>query len=293
LHAPGFLPSFGSGDPAACGEGMPGMPFSHLARYEPRCVVYTCMFGYGEQFNDFAYEPDPRISFVCFTDDPDLRSNFWEIRRMGTEMLDPVRAAKRIKALPHVFLREFDWSLYIDNTVRLKQHPRELFETYLAAAGSPLVAFRHPERACVYDEAEAVIALGFDDPDRVRKQMAFYRHLGYPERAGLAKGTFLLRRHHDPRLVKVMSRWHQQVLVHSLRDQLSLNPVMWFDAFQIGYLDRDFHDYELLDWPVLKDNLRVPRDFDDVRYRELHPNLDMNCRKHYLLHGAAEGRPYK
>jgi hypothetical protein len=260
---------------------------------EPRCVVYTCMFGFGEHFNDFEYERDPRIAFVCFTDDPDLRSDFWEIRVIGTEMLDAPRAAKRIKAMPDRFLWQYDWSLYIDNTVRLKTQPRELFDRYLATAVSPLVCFRHPWRRCVYDEAEAVIESQLDDPERVRKQMAFYRHMGYPEQAGLAKGAFLLRRHHDRRLVKVMQRWHQQVLRHSLRDQLSLNPVAWFERFEIGYLDLDFLEYELLEWPLIKDDLRVPRDFDDVRYRELHPDIDMNCRKHYLLHGAAEGRPYK
>ena len=275
------------------------MPDVHMAErltrlgLGPRRVVYTCMFGFSEQFNDFAYEPDPHIAFICFTDDPDLRSDFWEVRQIGAEMLDPPRASKRVKALPHHFLPEYDWSLYVDNTVRLKRQPRDLFESYLAGAFSPLVCFRHPWRNCIYDEADAVIEYQFDDPERVRKQMNFYRHLGYPEQAGLAKSTFLLRRHHDPRLMQVMERWHQQVLRHSLRDQLSLNPVAWFDQFDIGYLELEFLDHDLLDWPVYKDGFRVPRDFDDERYRELHPGLDMNCRKHYLLHGAAAGLPYK
>ena len=210
------------------------------------------MFGYSEAFNDFAYERDERIDYICFTDDPDLRSDNWQITLRSCEMLDAARAAKRIKALPHRFLPEYDWSLYIDNTVRLKRSPRELFEQYLAPAESPLVCFRHPWRDCVYDEAEAVIEYGYDDPDRVRRQMAFYRHLGYPAKAGLAKNTLLLRRHRDPVLAPVMERWHQQVLFHSLRDQLSLNPVAWFDRFTIGYLAHDFLDFELLDWPWWK-----------------------------------------
>jgi hypothetical protein len=235
--------------------------------FRPRYVVYTCMFGFAERFNDFAYEPDDQIAYICFTDDPDLRSNFWTMRVMSTELLDAARAAKRIKALAHRFLWEFDASLYIDNTVRLKAAPITLFDRYLAASQSPFVCFRHPWRDCVYDEAEEVIEHQLDDPDRVRKQMAFYRHLGYPAHAGLAKATFMLRRHHDPVLVPMMERWHQQVLRHSLRDQLSLNPSAWFDRFEIGYLDLDFLSYELLEWPVIKDNVRVPRDFDDAEGR--------------------------
>jgi hypothetical protein len=52
----------------------------------------------------------------------------------------------------------------------------------------------------------------------------------------------------------------------------------------------------LLEWPVVKDGLRVPRDFDDALYLELNPdlaNLIMDPRKHYLLHGQNEHRKYR
>jgi hypothetical protein len=260
---------------------------------KPRRVVYTCLFGFSEHFNDFAYERDDRIDYICFTDDPDLRSDFWDVRLTSCGMLDATRASKRIKALPHVFLPGYDWSLYVDNTVRLKRPPRELFELFLAPSASPFVCYRNPWRDCVYDEAEAVLSYEYDDPARVLHQMAFYRHLGYPAKAGLATATIMLRRHHDPALAAVMERWHQQVLCHSLRDQLSLNPVAWFDGFSIGYLGYDFLDFELLEWPVIKDGVRVPRDFDDARYHELNPDVTGNGRKHYLLYGAADHRPYK
>jgi len=258
-----------------------------------RCVVYTCLFGSSELFNDFIYPRDSDIDFVCFTDDPDLRSDFWEIRLVSRELLDPTRAAKRIKALPHRFLPEFDWSLYVDNTVRLKRPASELFERFLEPARSPHVCFRHPWRDCVYDEGDEVIRSGFDDPARVRSQMSFYRRLGYPAHAGLATSTFMLRRHHDRELTPVMERWHQQVLCFSFRDQLSLNPVAWYDRFELGYLELDFAGFELFQWPVVKNNVRVPRDFDDQRYADLNPDVDFDCRKHYLLFGAAEGRAYK
>jgi hypothetical protein len=47
---------------------------------------------------------------------------------------------------------------------------------------------------------------------------------------------------------------------------------------------------------VIKDGLRVPRDFDDALYLELNPdvaNLAMDPRKHYLLHGQNEHRKYR
>jgi Protein of unknown function (DUF616) len=260
-----------------------------------RRVVYTCLFGHSELFNDFEYERDG-IDFVCFTDDPELRSEFWKIELMPRRALDPARAAKKIKALPHVYLAQYDESLYIDNTVRLKATPKRLFEDYLAPANSPLVCFRHPERDCVYDEARVVVSIGFDTPQRVNPQMALYRYLGYPAHNGLAKSTFMLRRHHDPSLQRMLNTWIEQILCHSRRDQLSMLPSCWFENFRPDYIALKFDDYELLEWPLIKHGLRVPRDFDDALYLELNPDvaeLGVDPRKHYLLWGQDEHRKYR
>jgi hypothetical protein len=214
-----------------------------------RCVVYTCLFGYSELFNHFTYEKDG-IDFVCFTDDPELRSDFWKIELLPSKLLDPARAAKQIKALAHVYLSQYDWSMYIDNTVRLKVEPKRIFEQYLAPAKSPLVCFKHFERDCIYDEAKVVLAMRFDTPERVNSQMALYRHLGYPARDGLAKSTLLLRKHHDPALQRVMNTWSEQVFCYSKRDQLSLLPACWFENFELEYMPLRFDQYELLDWTM-------------------------------------------
>jgi hypothetical protein len=258
-------------------------------------VVYTCLFGHSELFNDFEFERDG-IDFVCFTDDPQLRSDFWKIELLPRRILDPARAAKRLKALPHVYLAQYDWSMYVDNTVRLKTAPRRFFDEFLAPSRSALACFRHNERDCVYQEAKAVISQGFDAPGRVKAQMALYRYLGYPEHHGLAKGALLLRKHHDPVLQQVMNTWYEQILCHSRRDQLSLLPSCWSEGFHPEYVAAGFVGGDLLDWPVLKDNLRLPRDFDEALYLELNPDLanaGIDLRKHYLLIGQSEKRRYR
>jgi len=42
-------------------------------------------------------------------------------------LLDPGRASKRIKHLPHKYLASYDESLYLDNTVRLRLPPAAMF----------------------------------------------------------------------------------------------------------------------------------------------------------------------
>lgn len=259
----------------------------------PRLVVYTVLCGWSERFNDFHYDRDD-IDFVCFTDDPDLRSDFWRVVHLSPSLLDAPRRAKKIKHLPHKFLSEYDWSLYIDNTVRLKMRPKKILEDFLATSPSPLVCFQHPERSCVYDEATTVLELGYDEPDRVQRQMETYRSLGYPTNNGLPATCLLLRRHNDPQLVRVMEDWHDQVLRHSLRDQLSLPVACWLHGFKPHYIDQSQFNNDLMEWPVWM-GPRLPRDFDDATYLRLNPDVVgvMHPRRHYLLYGHAEGRQYK
>lgn len=258
-------------------------------RSKARRVIYTCMFGYSELFNDFSYEPDDTIDFICFTDDPGLKSEFWRMKFVPPDALDPARTAKQIKHLPHRFLHDYEHSLYIDNTVRLKRQPREIFK--LLPAPSSFACFRHPWRDCIYDEAAEIIRLSYDDPAIVTAQVNSYRERGYPAKHGLIRGNLLLRRHDNPLLNRVMEAWDEQVLHHSLRDQLSLNFVAWEKNFEIDYIDGNFNDFA--EPGIIREKRRVPRDFRDDVYLELNPDVKINPRKHYLHHGAAEGRRYK
>src|SRR6186997_434167 len=117
-----------------------------LFRKRPRKrVIYTCLLGYSEQFNNFEYERADGIDFVCFTDQPDLRSDLWQFKLVPTELLDAPRVAKRIKILAHRFVGTYSESLYLDNTIKLLKPPQHYFKM-LDAASSPMVCFRHPWR---------------------------------------------------------------------------------------------------------------------------------------------------
>jgi TOD1/MUCI70, glycosyltransferase-like domain len=251
------------------------------------------MFGYSERFNDFVYDRGSDIDFICFTDDPSLRSRFWQIEHVSRGLLDPVRAAKQRKILAHRFFPQYDASLYVDNIIRLKQRPRDIFDQFLTESASPLVCFRHPERDCIYAEGRAVISAEQDDPQRVTTQMRAYQRLGYPHNNGLTAAGFLLRRHHDPAVIEMMEAWFEQVLLHSFRDQLSMMVAARQHRFDLGILDLDLNDNDIFEWPCPKEVVRIPRWFDDERYLELNPDVEtakVDPRRHYLLAGIAEGR---
>ena len=265
------------------------------AKTLPRRVVYTCLFGYSEAFADQHYEKDGHTDFICFTDDDSLRSDMWTFRYVDPGLLGPVRTAKMMKIMAHRFLRGYEASIYLDNTVRMVAPYSETFAR-LERSDNSMITFRHPWRSCVYKEAEAVKDAGYDDPAIIDAQMKHYRSIGYPENAGLIFGGFQARRHNEPALASVMLQWFLQVCLYSYRDQLSFNVVARQFGFVPDYFAGDQTNGHTIIWPTIHTKDRLPRDFRDDVYLDLHEDVrrsGMNPRAHYLRHGMAEGRAYQ
>lgn len=263
-------------------------------------AVYTVITGYKEVLNN----PLKNISkgndydAICFTDNPSLKSDFWTIKLLDTQGLNPAHESRLPKLLPHKFLSEFQVSLYIDNTVTFNTDPQEIFDSYEHSI-SPLVCFPHPQRSCVYEEGEEVIRQGLEDEAKVRGQLEFYAEQGLPKNNGLIAGTVLLRRHHDPLLVKLSEAWLNHVLGFSKRDQISFSFIAWFFNFQPSYFPGSLHDNELITY-LVKDGYspypRLPGNFDDKFYRWLHlesVTSSLEARKHYLENGIYKSLLYK
>jgi hypothetical protein len=260
-----------------------------------RRVVYTCLFGHSEPFLDLKIDRDEMTDFVCFTDDVNLRSDFWTIVQAPKSLLDPHRRSKGFKHRPHLLFPDHEQSLYVDNIVKLVKPPDAFFKL-LDQSDAPLWMFVHPDRHCIYDEAEAVKEAHLDDPALVDMQMTHYRNLGYPRNNGLNATGVMVRRHHDQNLITAMNDWHDQVLRFSKRDQLSFNVIRHFHQLAIKEFDGRLAENELIEWPVIPEGKRLPRDFDDAEYLFLHADVaaaGVNPRKHYLDYGIIEGRLYR
>ena len=132
-------------------------------------------------------------------------------------------------------------SFYIDANVKLRGDPARL-RAECAAEPLSFFCFRHPERDCLYAEAELVIRQDYDDERRVREQIDHYRMAGFPGHSGLIAGGALLRRHHEAEVIGLGEEWYEHVLRFSKRDQLSFNFVAWRRAFRHGFLPGGLRD---------------------------------------------------
>ena len=191
-----------------------------------RVAIYTAIFGDRD-----SYREPPRGDYDCylFTDKPVPTEH--AIVRHSPMLIpgDPTRSARMYKLLPHVFLPDYELTLWMDgdfvlNDVDVLGMEREyLSKTHLAT-------FTHRFRQCAYDEAKECLARRLDDPDVIARQMEFYRSAGYPEQIGLAETGIQLRRSQELSIKAFGAEWWREVLRGSRRDQLSFN----FTAWRIG-----------------------------------------------------------
>ena len=212
-------------------------------------IVYTAIFGRKDKLLRPAYIPH-NFDFLCYTDD-NLKSAIWKVIREKATDKDPVRAAKIYKILSQKYLKNYDYSVWVDGNLRVIGNLNKLVDEYLK--DSSLAVFDHMQsydkRNCIFEEAEALIDMAKigkkkEDPKKVLRQINDYKKEGYPKNNGLITGMIIVREHNSKDVVKLMEDWWGEICKYSRRDQLSFNYVAWKNNFKIHYIPGDSRDNE-------------------------------------------------
>lgn len=184
-------------------------------------VAYSAFYGTGQRFNPEVFGGFSGCRRVLFTDRDDITLPGVEVICDPLDGLDPARASRRAKLMPHRWFEGADWSIWLDNKSRLLRDPVGIVAGVTAQSDAGFFAYPHFRRDCVYAEGQAVWENGLDDYRVVRERMRTYRAEGFPEHAGLIEGHFIVRRHNDPDLAHFGERWFEHVLAYSRRDQIA------------------------------------------------------------------------
>lgn len=214
----------------------------------PRCV-YTTLVGQYEPLNEQPVRHRSNFRFICLTDDPSLRSESWECRLVTPLLpMDPVRSQRELKIRPHVWMPEFSGSLYIDNSVVLKEPPERFFE--LMGPDQRFLLPFHSFRETVLDEFIEVAHVGLDDEMRLLDQLNHYT-LSHPsvlmERPWWT--AIMVRDHQSAQVRKMLDIWALHVHRYSRRDQLSVNVAFGDAGFHPAALEIDNFVSDLHTWP--------------------------------------------
>lgn len=194
-------------------------------------VLYSALYGHKEPLNTGVFGPFTSARRVLFTDRTDLEFPGVDIIHDPLSGLDPARASRRAKLMPHRYFPDEDWSIWLDNKSCLRMDPQAILAALKSQSAATFFAFPHFRRSCVYQEGQTVWENGLDDYRTVRERMTTYRAEGMPENAGLIEGHFIARRHHDPATADFGDRWFEHVLRFSRRDQISFPYLAWKTGF--------------------------------------------------------------
>ncbi|TAL45381.1 MAG: DUF616 domain-containing protein [Salinibacterium sp.] len=223
----------------------------------PRSAVYTALFGGYETLNDDQVVGDGRVPYICFTDDATLTSAVWDIRLVAPLFANDLQRSQRdIKIRGHRDLAQFDATLYIDNSVSLREPPETLVERWLESA--EIAIPRHSFRETVLDEFIAVVSLALDDPTRVFEQLQHYSVIAPGVLRQKPYWNGMIARRNSAAVELTMNRWFDDVLRYSRRDQLSANFAFSLAATKTVGIEIDNHGSASHTWPVSLGRVRRP-----------------------------------
>jgi hypothetical protein len=197
-------------------------------------AIFTALIGnYDKIFDPFHVQEG--YDYHLFTDQ-NIESKIWQIHKVeGSPKL-----ARRIKILAHEYLKDYDFTVWHDASIRQIANISDLTCMF-----KDFKIMKHPDRDCAYREADAVLKLGKDKPLIVNTQMEHYRKQGFPKWVGLVATGVIMRRN-TPSVQKLCRLWWEEVERWSIRDQLSFN----YALFKLGY--EDMKSIDLMPFRILK-----------------------------------------
>lgn len=205
-------------------------------------VVFTALIGSADVLHQPAVV-NPRVRYVCLTDQPARATGVWEARDWSWfKYDDPRRAARIAKIGDGEWFPDADVTIWIDASFELLVDPETLAFSHPEGL---VTGFAHPDRCRVSDEALAVILAGLAPAQKVHAQIDDYCRQGFDSAARPQQSlttTGLLVRWQTPLVQRFNRLWQAEVAKHTLRDQLSVDYCAWKTGITIRHLPGHYRE---------------------------------------------------
>ena len=192
-----------------------------------RIAIYTAFTGEYDNLKDPEYI-DENCDYICFTNNPNAKSEIWKIMPMEESNLDDNRIAKQYKVLPHKYLKDYKYSFWIDSSFKIVGSIREYVSEFIR---NPMLNVLNDDRDCVYDEFLISAAISRYSTAILIKQIEKYEKEGFPSHYGLPSAGIMFRQHNNPAVIKVMEDWWSEIINYTNQDQISFSYACWKNNF--------------------------------------------------------------
>lgn len=210
-----------------------------IIKPEDKIAIYSAVIGScDKEIIKSTYKNDNDDMFL-FTNNHNILSHDRVIHYVEKLINDDVRASKFIKIMPHLYLQQYKYSLYIDGHISIIDNIRDMINNHISTTNfTGIVLLEHPYRTCAYNEAKECIKLKKDYKEIIEKQITKYEHELFPKNIGLIRGGVIFREHNNPNVIKIMETWLSEVLNGSRRDQISFNYAVWKNNARYNQLSK-------------------------------------------------------
>jgi hypothetical protein len=186
-------------------------------------VVFTSIVGDKDVLIDDQVTQD--ANFIAFTNQ---KSNVWKTIKPYDKFKDNRRNSRIYKIMPHMFF-DSEYSIWMDGNFKLKVPAQKVINDLLKDKN--VAVWEHPNRNCVYAEAEACYKQNKDTPEALGEQIEAYRKQQVLFNGGLYAAGIIIRRH-TKRINELNEKWWAEYSRYSKRDQISF-PVV-FPASEVN-----------------------------------------------------------
>lgn len=188
-------------------------------------VIYTAVFlGY-----DILRKPHVYTSnwdYVCFTDDPTLEDELWDIRLI--DITGP-NASRKVKMLPHKYLPNYEQWFYIDASVRPRKHMN------FDSCPFEWLGFKHGNKD-PFEEYHRIVSQGKGNIEILINQLHDYLAQGVKEKKGHMAGGVLFRKN-TKAVRKLNEQWWAEWEKYPSRDQAGLYKTLHESKVDWHFLD--------------------------------------------------------
>lgn len=214
-----------------------------------RVAVYTSFFGSYDILREPLTLPD-NVDYFVMTDQEVPSGSAW--KKIDISSLvpayclgDPVLLNRWCKMHPHLLLKDYQYSVYVDSNIWVFS---DLTPLTAGLDSFPVAMFSHKRRNCVYDEIRACLKQGKGTKESLDAHEKLIRSHGVPRNWGLLEASVIARKHLDPECVDLMESWWEAFTKNSRRDQISLIDCLWLKGIEpsvIGTLGSNLQKSDL------------------------------------------------
>lgn len=189
-----------------------------------KVAIYTCLTNGYDILRQPLYVEDG-FDFLCFVGKGEKTSDYdgvWKIIEIPLTFDNAAIDSRYPKILPHEFLQDYDYSIWIDANIEIKGPTLYKAAREKIAAQAEYCGVSHPWRKSIYKETWKCAWLKLITPATAVRNMFRLLKGRMPFNYGLYENNLILRKHNSPSIIALDEMWWEDFMKAPKRDQTLL-----------------------------------------------------------------------